>query len=104
MARRARYRYKGGPYAKVLVTILAAFAELKRSIIVGRTTEVRKRAQARGVRFGRKPKFPNISAEAISRHAADYTLTDIGRSFNMSYMTISRVAIESLRASNRWLD
>ena len=35
----------GGPYAKVLVPILAAFAELERSIIVGRTTVGRKRAQ-----------------------------------------------------------
>ena len=96
----------GGPYAKVLVTILAAFAELERSIIVGRTTEGRKRAQARGVRFGRKLKLtPHQRQEALARRQAGETLTDIGRSFNVSYMTISRVVeVEGLRATAHWLD
>ena len=68
-------------------------------------TEGRKRARARGFRFGRKPKLTKHQiAEAISRHAAGETLTDIGRSFSVSYMTISRVVVESLREGNHWLD
>jgi len=87
------------------VTILAAFAELERSIIVGRTSEGRKRAQARGVRFGRKLKLtPHQRQEALARRQAGETLTDIGRSFNVSYMTISRVVEEGLRSQAGWLD
>jgi Helix-turn-helix domain of resolvase len=52
-----------------------------------------KRAQARGVRFGRKPKLNRHQvAEALARKAAGEPLTEIGRSYNVSHSTISRLA------------
>jgi DNA invertase Pin-like site-specific DNA recombinase len=44
-------------HGKLILAVLAALAEFERSMILARTSEARKRAQARGVRFGRKPKL-----------------------------------------------
>jgi DNA invertase Pin-like site-specific DNA recombinase len=53
-----------------LMCVLAAFAEFERSMILARTDEGRKRAQARGVRFRRKLKLSSFQiAEAIARRA-----------------------------------
>src|SRR5581483_6834989 len=45
-----------GAQGRLLVTVLAAIAEFERELIRERTGEGRKRAMARGVKFGRKPK------------------------------------------------
>jgi DNA invertase Pin-like site-specific DNA recombinase len=77
----------------VILAVLAALAEFERSMILARTSEGRKRAQARGVQFGRKPKLTKHQiAEALARRAAGETTTDIGRLFNVSHSTISRLA------------
>jgi len=56
------------------------------------TPHGRTRAQANGVRFGRKPSLtPYQRAEALRRRAAGETLTEIARSFNVSHSTISRL-------------
>jgi DNA invertase Pin-like site-specific DNA recombinase len=82
------------PYAKLLVTVLAAFAELERSMILARCSEGRKRAQANGVKFGRKPKLSRHQMqEAIARREAGESLADIGRTFNVSHQTIGRLSI-----------
>ena len=47
------------PHGKLILAVLGALAEFERSMILARTTEGRKRAQERGVRFGRKPSFRN---------------------------------------------
>jgi DNA invertase Pin-like site-specific DNA recombinase len=44
-------------HGELMVTILAGLATFERHLIRARTDEGRKRAQARGVRFGRKPKL-----------------------------------------------
>jgi transposase len=45
-----------------------------------------------GVRFGRKPKLTaHQTAEARARREAGEALSDIGRSFNVSHSTISRL-------------
>ena len=81
------------PHGKLILAVLGALAEFERSMILARTSEGRKRAQARGVRFGRKPKLtPHQVAEALARRANGEALTDIGRSFNVSHSTISRLA------------
>jgi hypothetical protein len=47
---------------------------------------------ARGVRFGRKPKLSKHQiAEAKARREAGEAMTDIGRSYNVSPSTISRL-------------
>jgi DNA invertase Pin-like site-specific DNA recombinase len=80
------------PHGKLILAVLGALAEFERSMILARTDEGRKRAQARGVRFGRKPKLtPHQIREAIARRATGEALTDIGRSYNVSHSTISRL-------------
>jgi DNA invertase Pin-like site-specific DNA recombinase len=41
----------------LMLTVLGGLAEFERHLILARTDEGRKRAQARGVRFGRKLKL-----------------------------------------------
>src|SRR5271166_3257989 len=92
-------------HGRLMLTVLGGLAEFERELIRARTDEGRKRAQARGVRFGRKLKLTvHQRQEALARREAGETLTDIGRSFNVSYMTISRVVEEGLRSQARWLD
>ena len=80
------------PHGRLILTVLAGLAEFERSLILARTGEGRTRAQARGVRFGRRPNLTGHQvAEALARRAAGEALTDIGRSFNVSHSTISRL-------------
>ena len=78
-----------------MVTVLGGLGEFERHLILSRTAEGRTRAQANGVRFGRKPSLtPYQRAEAIRRRAAGETLVEIARSFNVSHMTIARLGSE----------
>ena len=75
-----------------MLTVLGGLAEFERELIKARTDEGRKRAMAHGVRFGRKPKLTRHQiAEAIARREAGVPLTEIGRSYNVSHSTISRL-------------
>jgi len=76
-----------------MITVLGGLAEFERHLILTRTNEGRARAKARGVKFGRRPKLTkHQQAEALARLAQGETLTEIARSFNVSHMTISRLA------------
>ena len=80
------------PHGRLMLTVLGGLAEFERHLILSRTSEGRVRAQARGVRFGRRPKLTkHQQAEARKRIAQGETLTAIARSFNVSHMTISRL-------------
>src|SRR5262245_19437853 len=80
------------PHGKLILAVLGALAEFERSMILVRTDEGRKRAMARGVRFGRKPKLTRHQVEeALARREAGEPLTEIGRSYNVSHSTISRL-------------
>ena len=71
---------------------LAGLATFERHLIKARTDEGRKRAQARGVRFGRPLKLTKHQiTEAITRREAGEALVEIGRSYNVSHSTISRL-------------
>jgi DNA invertase Pin-like site-specific DNA recombinase len=95
----ASFRSLGDPWCdttsahgKLMVTVLGGLAEFERHLILARTTEGRKRAQARGVRFGRKLKLTaHQRQEAIARREAGEALVDIARSYNVSHSTISRL-------------
>jgi DNA invertase Pin-like site-specific DNA recombinase len=79
-------------HGEFMVTILAGLATFERHLIRARTDEGRKRAQARGVRFGRKPKLSRYQIEeAPARRETGEPLTDIGRSYGVSHSTISRL-------------
>jgi DNA invertase Pin-like site-specific DNA recombinase len=80
-------------HGKLMVTVLGGLAEFERHLILSRTAEGRQRAKARGVRFGRKPKLTkHQQAEAQARLVQGETLVATARSYNLSHMTISRLA------------
>ena len=79
-------------HGELMVTILAGLATFERHLIRARTDEGRRRAQARGVRFGRPLKLSRYQIEeALARRAVGEPLTDIGRSDGVSHSTISRL-------------
>jgi DNA invertase Pin-like site-specific DNA recombinase len=78
---------------RLLSTLLAAIAEFERDLIRERTGDGRKRAMAKGVRFGRKPKLSEYQRnEAIKRRAAGETLSEIAKSYAVDVSMISRLA------------
>jgi DNA invertase Pin-like site-specific DNA recombinase len=80
------------PHGRLILTVLGGLAEFERELIRARTDEGRKRAMARGVRFGRKPVLTaHQMAEARTRREAGEALVEIGRSYNVSHSTISRL-------------
>lgn len=80
------------PHGRLMLTVLGGLAEFERELIKARTGEGRIRAQARGVRFGRRPKLTaHQRQEALARQEAGETLTDIARSYAVSHSTISRL-------------
>jgi DNA invertase Pin-like site-specific DNA recombinase len=95
----ATFKSLGDPWAdttsahgRLMLTVLGGLAEFERHLILARTTEGRKRAQARGVRFGRKLKLtPHQRREALARREAGEPMIEIGRSYNVSHSTISRL-------------
>jgi DNA invertase Pin-like site-specific DNA recombinase len=80
-------------FAEIVFAILGVAAKLERRRILDRTARGRADAKAKGVKFGRKPKLtPHQQREAIKRRDVDgETLRSIGRSYNVSAQTISRL-------------
>jgi DNA invertase Pin-like site-specific DNA recombinase len=80
-------------HGRLMLTVLGGLAEFERDLIRARTGEGRARAVARGQRMGRPPKLtPHQKREAIRRRdQGNETLADIGRSYNVSAATISRL-------------
>jgi DNA invertase Pin-like site-specific DNA recombinase len=81
------------PQGKLMLTALGRLAEFERHLILARTAEGRSRAQARGVKFGRKPALKaHQRREALARKEAGEPLVEIARTFGVSHMTIARLA------------
>jgi DNA invertase Pin-like site-specific DNA recombinase len=79
-------------HGRLMLTVLGGLAEFERELIRARTGEGRARAVARGQRMGRPPKLtPHQRREAIRRREKGETLAEIGRSYNVSGATISRL-------------
>jgi Resolvase, N terminal domain len=80
-------------HGRLMLTVLGGLAEFERDLIRTRTGEGRARAKARGVKLGRKPRLtPHQQREAIKRrNRGEETLAEIGRSYNVSGWTISRL-------------
>ena len=100
-AKRAGFKSLGDTWAdtttshgRLMLTVLGGLAEFERDLIRARTGEGRARAVARGQRMGRPPKLTaHQQKEAIKRRdQGDETLADIGRSYNVSPATISRLS------------
>ena len=81
-------------HGRLMLTVLGGLAEFERDLIRARTGEGRERAKARGVKMGRPPKLtPHQQREALRRRdRGGESLADIGRSYNVSGATISRLA------------
>ena len=89
---RGRCCRRASPHGKLILAVLGALAEFERSMILARTADGRARAQARGVKFGRKRVLtPFQVQEALARRTNGEALTDIGRSYGVSHPTISRL-------------
>ena len=82
-------------FAELVLAMLGVAAKLERRRIKERTDHGRSDAKAKGVKFGRKPKLtPHQAREAIKRRDVDgETLRSIGRSYNVSAATISRLSV-----------
>ena len=80
-------------HGRLMLTVLAGLAEFERDLIRACTGEGRARAVARGQKMGRPPKLtPHQKREAIKRRdQGEESLADIGRSYNVSAATISRL-------------
>jgi DNA invertase Pin-like site-specific DNA recombinase len=71
------------PHGRLMLTVLGGLAEFERELIRSRTGEGRER---------RKPKLTHHQRqEAIARREAGESLMEIGRSYNVSHSTISRL-------------
>jgi DNA invertase Pin-like site-specific DNA recombinase len=75
-----------------MLTVLGGLAEFERELIRARTDDGRKRAQARGMRFGLTA---HQRREAIQRLAEGAVQADLARSYGVSQATISRLAAPS---------
>ncbi len=80
-------------HGRLMLTVLGGLAEFERALIRDRTGEGRRRAVARGVKMGRRPKLtPHQITEAIRRRdRGEETLREIARSYNVSHSTIPRL-------------
>src|ERR1700748_138106 len=96
---RASFRSLGDPLwdtsssqGRLLSTLLAAIAEFERDLIRERTGDGRKRAMAKGVKFGRRPKLSDFQRkEALKRRAAGETLSEIAKSYVVDISRITRL-------------
>jgi DNA invertase Pin-like site-specific DNA recombinase len=76
-----------------MLTVLGGLAKFERNLICARTGEGRARARANGMKMGRKPMLsPYQQCEAIRRRdRGQEILAVIGRSYNVSRWTLSRL-------------
>jgi DNA invertase Pin-like site-specific DNA recombinase len=79
-------------HGRLMLTVLGGLAEFERDLILARTSDGRTRAQARGVKFGRKPILDaHQRQEALRRLAEGEAQADVARSYAVSQATISRL-------------
>jgi DNA invertase Pin-like site-specific DNA recombinase len=80
------------PHGRLMLTVLGGLAEFERELIRARTGEGRKRAMAKGVKFGRPPKLsPHQRKEAIERLRNGETQAEIARTYGVDATTIGRL-------------
>jgi hypothetical protein len=81
-----------GAVSSPQASVLCGIADFERELIRARTGEGRKRAQARGVRFGRPPVLSvHQRQEVIQRLVEGATQADLARTYGVSQATISRL-------------
>lgn len=79
------------PAGRMVMTVFSGIAEFERSLIVERTREGRKRAQAQGVRFGPKKKLSRDQIEHASQLISKgRSVTAVARLFGVHRSTLYR--------------
>ncbi len=77
-----------------MLIVRGGLAEFERELIRVRTGEGCARVAASGVKLGRKPKLtPHQQREAIRGREKGEPMREIGRSYNVSHSTISRLTV-----------
>jgi DNA invertase Pin-like site-specific DNA recombinase len=80
-------------HGRLMLTVLGGLAEFERELILARTSDGRRRAMAKGVKFGRPPSLTaHQRQEAIQRVTNGEVQADVARSYGVSQATISRLA------------
>ena len=80
------------PHGRLMLTVPGGLAEFERELIRARTGEGRKRAQDRGVKFGRPSKLTaHQRQEALARLANGETQADVARTYAVDPTTIGRL-------------
>lgn len=86
--------------SRLLVTVLAAVADLERQVLLARAAAGRKEALAAGVRFGRPEKLDDAQKRALARaynaavnegQSATSAARETGRVFDISPRTVFRI-------------
>jgi len=76
---------------KMIVTIFAGIAEFERELILQRTSDGRKAAQERGVKFGRRPKLSKSQLVIIKSEISNgRSVKEVAEAFGVSRDTIYR--------------
>jgi DNA invertase Pin-like site-specific DNA recombinase len=96
---KAQFRSLAEPWAdsgtstgRLMLAVLGGLADVERDLIRTRSAEGRSRAKKRGQQMGRPPRSTSVQkAEARRRRAEDATLAELGRSYDISRRTISRL-------------
>jgi DNA invertase Pin-like site-specific DNA recombinase len=78
-------------HGKLLFDIMGAIGEFERKLIVARTSEGRKLAKARGVKFGPKFRLSSYQRQALARREARESLVAIAKTFDVAHTTIARI-------------
>jgi DNA invertase Pin-like site-specific DNA recombinase len=80
------------PDGRLVLTVVGGVGEFERELFRARAGEGRKRAQARGVKFGRAPSLTAAQRrEALQRLAAGETRADVARTYGVGPKTIGRL-------------
>jgi DNA invertase Pin-like site-specific DNA recombinase len=75
-----------------MMTVLGGLAEFERELIRARTSAGRKRAKAKGIRFGRRPKLNGHQrAHALDLLDSGKSQAEVGRILGVDQATISRL-------------
>jgi DNA invertase Pin-like site-specific DNA recombinase len=86
----------GGPLGRAMIVIVAAIAELEKSLIVERVRAGMRRAKLEGRRIGRAPL--NVDRAAIVQdRLAGLSLTEVAKKRRVSRATVCRLVNESVR-------
>jgi len=80
------------PHGRLMLTVLGGLAEFERELIRARTDDGRKRAKAKGVKFGRPLALDHHQRrEALERLNAGESVIDVARTYGVNRATLYRL-------------